>query len=482
MRRIDLLKSTPFRLAIIFATLFIMSCVVAGFITFPLLKQELADPLDQTIQDTYAILTASYGEGDASELSETVTSHVLSSSGLGRVFLLSSKDGQRLAGNIEKAEVPSGWSTVEGMRLGLANDEPYRVYSGQVDKQPLIVGMSFRENEEFLRIVFISFAWASVMVLILAAAGGVFLASRVQKRLETVASTMRKVGSGKLDVRIPLVGNGDDIDRLSEQVNQALGRVSSLVEGMRQVSTDIAHDLKTPLNRLSLTISQAIDRAGRGSSIVADLKRAQDESHHINATFDALLRIAQIEAGSRRSRFSGIDLRECLETIMEVYADVADDRKQQLRLSLEPNVAFTMTGDRELLIQLFANLVENSIRHSPEGAKIWINATRSNAAINVDVADNGPGIPVEERDKVFQRLYRLDKSRTTPGTGLGLSLVKAILDLHQASIALQDNAPGLRVKLSFPVVPPYNRPDLAATTARAKQSFMSNPSAENNGQ
>ena len=158
----------------------------------------------------------------------------------------------------------------------------------------------------------------------------------------------------------------------------------------------------------------------------------------------------QIEAGARRSRFSMIGLKESLETIAEVYADVAEDNGQSLSLNVSATEKMTIVGDRELIVQLFANLVENAIRHSPQGSEIEIRGQESDKAIIVEINDNGPGIPEAEREKVFRRLYRLDKSRTTPGTGLGLSLVKAIADLHGAKIKLRDNGPGLGVVLTFP--------------------------------
>jgi signal transduction histidine kinase len=451
MRRVNLLKSTPFRLAIIFAALFIISFLVAATITYQLLKNDLADRLDRTIQDTYSVLIDSYGDRDVTDLVEAVSSHANFASGHDSIYLLQSKDGQRLAGNIAKANVAAGWSTVDGSAVGLPSGMEYRVYSSNVDNQPLIVGLSFEESQEFEEIVRNSFGWATVMVLVLAGAGGAILAFRVQRRLEAIAATMRDVGSGKLDARIPLVGNGDDVDMLSVQVNDALGRLTSLVEGMRQVSTDIAHDLKTPLNRLSLTIDQAIDRLASGEDVGSELLQAQAESNQINATFDALLRIAQIEAGARRSRFRSVDLKLCLETIAEVYADVAADNGQELVLKLPDAKSMSVDGDQELLVQLFANLVENSIRHCPRGARIEISGSHLADAVRIDIADNGPGIPEEEREKVFQRLYRLDKSRTTPGTGLGLSLVKAIADLHHARIKVSDNNSGLRIGILFPV-------------------------------
>ena len=448
MHRVDLLKSTPFRLAIIFAALFITSFLIAGVITYQLLRNDLAERLDQSIQDNYSVLAASYGDRDLTDLIDTVDSHASSSSEHDQVYLLRAKDGQKLAGNITKADVPAGWSTVDGSRLGMNGDSQYRIYSGSIDNQPLIVGTSFEESDEFQSVVRNSFIWASAMVLVIAVAGGALLALRVHRRMEAIASTMRDVGSGKLDARIPLVGIGDDIDRLSVQLNDALGRLADLVEGMRQVSTDIAHDLKTPLQRLSLLINEAMEASGNGVS--EPIERAKEEATRINATFDALLRIAQIEAGARRSRFSMIDLKESLETIAEVYADVAEDNGQSLSLSVAATEKMNIVGDRELIVQLFANLVENAIRHSPQGSAIEIRGHVSDKAIIVEINDNGPGIPEAEREKVFRRLYRLDKSRTTPGTGLGLSLVKAIADVHGAKIKLRDNGPGLGVVLTFP--------------------------------
>jgi signal transduction histidine kinase len=370
MRRVNLLKSTPFRLAIIFAALFIVSFLVAAIVTYQLLKSDLADRLDRTIQDTYSVLIDSYDDRDVTDLIEAVSSHANSASGHDSIYLLMSKDGQRLSGNIARANVPAGWSTVDGSALGLPSGMEYRVFSSNVDNQPLIVGLSFEESQEFQEIVRSGFGWATVMVLALAIAGGAFLALCVQRRLEAIAATMLAVGSGKLDARIPLVGNGDDVDMLSAQVNDALGRLASLVEGMRQVSTDIAHDLKTPLYRLSLTIDQAIDKLSLGKDVNSELLQAQVESNQINATFDALLRIAQIEAGARRARFRGVDLKLCLETIAEVYLDVAADNGQELVLQSANEGSMSIDGDQELLVQLFANLVENAIRHAPAGSHI----------------------------------------------------------------------------------------------------------------
>jgi len=216
---------------------------------------------------------------------------------------------------------------------------------------------------------------------------------------------------------------------------------------MRQVSADIAHELKTPLNRLKMTLDDAISGAVRGRDVGQLLVDAKAESDQINATFEALLRISQIEAGARRQRFQNVDLTEILTLVEEVYVSVAEDSGQVLEL--RPSPAATVQGDKELLTQMVVNLVENAITHCPAGTRIEMSLASADGGIVLHVADSGPGVPAEERDKVFRRLYRLDKSRTTHGSGLGLSLVKAIADLHSADIHLADNAPGLAVSVSF---------------------------------
>jgi signal transduction histidine kinase len=260
------------------------------------------------------------------------------------------------------------------------------------------------------------------VVLVLALAGGAALAISVQRRMQAIATTMSQVSEGELAARIELTGNGDDIDMLSMQVNDALERLAATFESMRQVSVDIAHDLKTPLNRLRLVIEDAMEAQREGKDVALQLADARAESDQINATFDALLRIAQIESGARKSRFARVDLVAVMVEIDEVFSEVAEDARKSLTPEIEVSVADVL-GDRELLIQLFSNLVENAIRHTPHGTAIAVGVSATANEVTAWVADNGPGIPVDEREQVLRRLYRLEQSRTSPGSGLGLSLV-----------------------------------------------------------
>lgn len=448
---VRLLRSTPFRLALTFAFLFMLAFVLSGAIVYQMMSADLAEQLDDTIRETYSVIAATYADKDLKELVETVESHSARSLKKEQLFSLTDAAGDRLAGNFTAAGLPDGFSAFDAVLPGVPPDTEYRAFSGVVGGNTLTVAFSLSETEELETIMLMSFGWATLIITGLAVGGGALLASRVQRRLDGIAATMVDVSHGRLDTRIPLTGKGDDIDLVSIQVNAALDRLSGLVEGMKQVSANIAHDLKTPLNRLQMILESAADKAGQDQDVSGDLADARTEGHQINETFDALLRIAQIEAGARKARFTDVDLGEILETIAEIYADVAEDDGKLLSFVQPREVADRIHGDRELLTQMFANLVENALRHCPPGTTIKLSVARQGGHFVGSVADNGPGIPAEEREKVFQRLYRLDHSRSTPGSGLGLSLVRAIADLHGASIALEDCEPGLAVAVGFPI-------------------------------
>ncbi|MER9298689.1 HAMP domain-containing histidine kinase [Mesorhizobium sp. M0621] len=446
-----LLRSTPFRLALTFAFLFVLAFILSGAIVYQMMSADLAERLDDTIKETYAVVAATYADNDLKELVETVGSHSMRSPRKQQLFSLTDAAGNRLAGNFTAAGLPDGFSMFNAEMPGVPPGAEYRAYSGSIGGNSLTVAFSLSETEELEEVVLMSFGWGTLIITGLAVAGGALLASRVQRRLDGIAATMVDVSHGRLDTRIPLTGKGDDIDIVSNQVNAALDRLSALVEGMKQVSANIAHDLKTPLNRLQMILDTATEKNLSGQKITSELAEAYAESLQINETFDALLRIAQIEAGARRARFTDVDLGEVLQTIAEIYADVAEDDGKSLSLAQPQETMDRIHGDRELLTQMFANLVENALRHCPSGTSIKLSATRQGDHVVASVADNGSGIPADEREKVFQRLYRLDHSRSTPGSGLGLSLVRAIADLHGASITLEDCRPGLEVAVSFPL-------------------------------
>ncbi|MGV8834101.1 MAG: ATP-binding protein [Devosia sp.] len=452
MRHSELLRSTAFRLALAFSGLFLLTFLVAGFFAYRIIVTDLNERLDRTLLETFDMISRSYTDGDVEDLIGTVRTYAASSQSGQQVFYLTDTSGQFAAGNVTTASVDPGLSTAPAAAFGLPGEDQFRTQRGAVADNELVIAQSFAETDELAGLVLTSFSWAGAIAVAIAVVAGLLIAAAVRRRMNAIAGTMGRVGQGELSARIPLRGSGDDIDVLSGQINAALDRLAALVEGMRQVSVDIAHDLKTPLNRLSIIIEDALDKAERGQDNADELLTAQVEAGRINDTFEALLRIAQLESGARRERFIDVSLTATLAVLLEAYGDVAQENGQTLTITGPQDNPRNIRGDRDLLTQLFANLIENAIRHAEGGASITVDIQSHHGVVTVRVADNGPGIPAVERDKVFRRLYRLEKSRTTEGTGLGLSMVKAIADLHGATIELADAQPGLSVTLSFPAI------------------------------
>jgi signal transduction histidine kinase len=288
-----------------------------------------------------------------------------------------------------------------------------------------------------------AFAWASGLTLLLAVAGGAILGSSFLRRIDTITRTSRAIMEGDLAARIPMRGTHDEIDQLIANLNAMLARIQQLMDGLRQVSSDIAHDLRTPLGRLRQHLEDARERASTTADYDAATDAAIAEADALLETFSALLRIAQVEAGAQKSAFADVDLSALSRNVGEAYQPFAEDSGHTLDIRIEDGVH--LTGDRQLLAQLISNLVENALHHTPAGSTVALALRRAGSGFEIEVADNGPGIPEAERDKVFDRFYRLDRSRSTAGSGLGLALVKAIAGLHGLTIRLEDRKPGLGV-------------------------------------
>ncbi len=365
-------------------------------------------------------------------------------------FHLASSSGQRIVGNVPTCTTDPGWLEIPGEELGLDSKELYRFYTAHLGDNVLSLGRSLKEVDDLRASTLGSFTRTFFATTTLAILGAMLMASRTHRRMRSISQSMDNVAAGNLDARLPISHSGDDIDQLSIKMNDALDRLKGTVDGMKQVSSDIAHDLKTPLNRLYINIEEAARRQYEAGIQDESLEKALDEAENINSTFEALLRIAQIEAGARRAQFKLIDICGLMHSVAEVYAPVVQESGQTLTIDdCSSSGAVTMMGDKDLLMQMLVNLIENAIRHCSEGTNIVLSATQSGDNILISVADNGPGIPEADRKKIFRRLYRVEASRTTPGTGLGLSMVKAISDLHCGSIEVSDNEPGVRFDLHF---------------------------------
>ncbi len=319
---------------------------------------------------------------------------------------------------------------------------------GEIDDDPI-------EDDEIMAVLTTGFVLSGVLVALLTAAIVVVMTRASQRRMGRIEQVLAAAAEGNLAARTGEKRRVNDLARIGVAVDEMLSRLEGSVAAMSDISANIAHELKTPIARLQhnlLNLKAAADEsqgARADSQFHDELELAMAESKRLAGIFDALLRISQIESGARRSRFSSIDLTRVIATVADIYVDVAEDAGMTLNVDC-PQQALFIHGDRELLIQQLANLVENALRYCPQGSEIRLSCETEYDQVLLTVADNGPGIEDAEKLRVFERLYRVDKSRTDGGLGLGLSFAKAVAGLHHGSIRLYDNHPGLGVQISLP--------------------------------
>ena len=373
-------------------------------------------------------------------------------------IVIEDEGGQKLAGNLSPLPVKLGVFTID---LPDADDPkearprghhgPTHILGRGVEITQGIYLFVGRDTK-FLAIVaeriLVAFMWVVLGAVTIAVVVGLFLGSRFMRRVDTIAQTCKSIIAGRLDERIPLRGREDEWDRLAGAINDMLNRISALLENLRQVSSDVAHDLRTPLTRMRNRLEEARAKSTSVTEYSAAVATAIEDMDQLLAMFAALLRISQVEAGTRLSTFSMVSLTEVLENIYQIYLPVAEDYQHSLTSNIQEDVC--IHGDAELLTQMFSNLVENAIRHTPERTRIRITLERQNEQAAACIVDDGPGIDPSEHAKVLRRFYRVSSSRSTAGHGLGLALVVAIAGLHHAKLALSDANPGLQVKTTFP--------------------------------
>ncbi len=334
-----------------------------------------------------------------------------------------------------------GQPEITGRYLALATS----LHGGQ-----LTVARS-RAQIDALRGVFRNILGLSLLpTILIAMSGGLVLARRGSRHVAVIGGTLDALTSGDLDARVGSVrGWPDDLARIGAKVNQMARSLEDTVASLRQVSSDIAHDLKTPIQRVAVHLDELSQSQDLPAAERALVDKALVELDGIASVFHSLLQLAQIESGSPRARFQPVDLAALCRTLCDVYDPSAAENGQTLRCDLPETPVRPVNGDRNLLGQVLANLIENALRHTPSGSTITLALSQTPHHVDLVVSDTGPGIPEDERDLVLRRLYRLDRSRTTPGNGLGLSLVASIAQAHDAVLTLEDADPGLRVTLRF---------------------------------
>ena len=312
----------------------------------------------------------------------------------------------------------------------------------------LLVGRDISDLDGLLKRAISALAWGAGLTIALALAGGLFMSSQVLRRIEGVNETTRRIITGDLSQRIETSGTRDEFDQLAANVNHMLDQIEQLMGGVRHVGDSIAHDLRTPLTRMKHALEVAAT-AKDVDEMREHVTTATEDADRLLATFSALLRIARLESGSYKLRSEPIDLSVLVDDAVELYEVVATDRNVSIDLSVQKNCP--LTGDRDLIFQALVNLIDNALKYTPEGGDMRVAVVCNDAQARLSVEDSGPGIPRDDLDRVLERFYRVDASRAAPGSGLGLSLVKAVADIHGAELFIANLTPGLRVEIVFPL-------------------------------
>jgi signal transduction histidine kinase len=452
-----LLRTTAFKLTLVYLTVFALFAVFLLAYFAWNTRRLITEQITQTVDAEITGLAEQYRQGGIRRLVFVVDAR--SRRPGSSLYLVTTRAGEGLAGNVGSLATgileKSGWTETAYRRLddpdGVEHHALVRVFQLPAGFR-LLVGRDLEERERLYDIVLAAGRWSLAIVIVLGVAGGFFVTRRVLKRVDAMTETTRKIMDGDLAGRLPIAGTGDELDRLATNLNAMLERIEALMHGLKEVSDNIAHDLKTPLTRLRNRCEEALRLAEDESQYRAALESTIEESEALIRTFNALLMIARAESGQARDGMTAIDAAEIARGVGELYEPLADDKG--IHLKVEAPAAAPVHGNRELISQALANLVDNAIKYGAgingADAEIVVTASGEGDRILLAVADSGGGIPAADRGRAVERFVRLEQSRSQPGSGLGLSLASAVARLHGGELKLEDNHPGLRTVISLP--------------------------------
>lgn len=457
--RSRLFRSTAFRLTLLYMGVFaIFATAALGYVAWNA-RRLIEDQIRQVIDAEITGLSEQFRQGGIRRLIVVIEQRARGPGA--SLYLVTSPLGERLAGNVEQvpiglldrageSEIPYSRSADDqhGTRNATAIVRVYVLPAGF----RVLVGRDASERDRLRHVVRRAGGWALGVVLILGVLGGFVIARRILKRVDGMSETTLSIMTSDLKDRLPVKGNGDELDRLAINLNTMLDRITVLMGGLRQVSDNIAHDLKTPLTRLR----NRADEALRPNATQDDMRRAlegvTEDADNLIRVFNALLMIARLEAGQARESMAPFDASAAASSVAELYEAVAEEAGA--RLVVDVPAGLVAQGNRELVGQALANMIDNALKygrpHDGSAAVVTFSVRRQAGLIVFAVSDRGPGIPEDQRAKALERFGRLEASRTQPGFGLGLSLAKAVANIHDGALELKDNAPGLVVVLSVP--------------------------------
>jgi signal transduction histidine kinase len=454
-----LFRTTAFKIVAAYLLIFALFAAGVVFYLARHTQQLVVSQITETVDLEVRNLTEQYGIGGIGRLVDVIERRTAQPGS--NLYLVTAYSGDALAGNIVDIPVSvlqnEGWSeiTYRHPEAGNAAKESRALarvtfLSGGFR---LLVGRDFEERDRLRQILAQPARWAVVLIVVMGVAGGIFVARRVLKRIDSMTATNERIMAGDLTGRLAVTGSGDEFDRLANSLNAMLERIEALMSGLKQVSDNIAHDLKTPLTRLHNRSEEALRSAKSEGDYRAALESTIEESDGLIRTFDALLMIARAEAGEARHGMTDFDANDVAKSVVELYEPLAEEKGLHLAADIEGPLP--VHGSRELVGQALANLIDNAIKYGAAGrpggkSEIRVATHLENGSALLTVADHGCGIAAGDRGRAVERFVRLEPSRSRPGVGLGLSLASAVARLHGGELRLEDNSPGLRVTLALP--------------------------------
>jgi len=459
-----LIRTTAFRLTLVYLFLFaLFAASLLGYFAWNT-RRLINEQITTTVNGEIAEITDLYNRRGLWRLAGTLGTRALRPGA--NLYLVTTPEGRAFGGNVESLSpgvmASTGWSETAYRRLDEQDTANHRALVRVTELSNgfrLLVGRDLEERRRLFGIVANAAQWSLLVVIVLGLGGGIFVARRVLRRIDAMTGTTQRIMAGDLTGRLPVGRSGDELDRLAENLNAMLERIEALMAGLKEVSDNIAHDLKTPLTRLRNRAEEALAKSGCEADYRAALERTIEESDGLIRTFNALLMIARAESGQARGNMDDFDAADVAGGIHELYEPLAEDDGMTLKVKTQ---TAPLHGNRELIGQALANLVENAIKYgkpdaetagtvvSMDARQITIEAKREGDQVLLSVTDRGPGIPEVDRKHVVERFVRLEASRTMPGSGLGLSLASAVATLHGGELRLGDAQPGLVATLALP--------------------------------
>jgi signal transduction histidine kinase len=463
-----LIRTTAFRLTLAYLFLFaLFAASLLGYFAWNT-RRLITEQITTTVNAEVGEISDIFERRGLLGLVRTIENRALRPGA--NLYLVTTTTGQAIAGNVGSLAPgvmgTSGWSETAYRRLAEQDNTDHRalVHVTQLTNGfRLLIGRDLEERRRLFGIVAKAAQWSLLVVIVLGLGGGIFVARRVLRRIDAMTGTAQRIMAGDLSGRLPVGRSGDELDRLAENLNAMLERIEALMMGLKEVSDNIAHDLKTPLTRLRNRAEEALAKSGSEAEYRCALERTIEESDGLIRTFNALLMIARAESGQARGNMDDFDGADVANGIQELYEPLAEDDGMTLRVRTEST---PLHGNRELISQALANLVENAIKYgkplpavqplsagsaaAANSKEILIEARRDGDQVLLSVTDHGPGIPASDRKHAVERFVRLEASRTQPGSGLGLSLASAVATLHGGELRLDDAHPGLSATLAIP--------------------------------